>query len=479
MAVRTGVDLTTELSPFLPAPGPTPQELAALRTWLPGKRWFPVKTGLESIDPWLSVKFADGSDTVIHLLRAHGASGSALVHVPVLRRPSSGHNPDQAAPDVGTAPVAPAGFIGNVDTDELIDAFHLEQYWQSWLTLAQWGEDDDAEVPSLDLTGATFISGEQSNSSIIFPNVADGAILKVFRGLAEGPNPDVDVPRALVQTGWDGVPRPLAWLELTWSEHNTGLIDLGVLSEFVAGASDGFQLACAYAAGNQSFSTEAHQLGQTIAQMHQALVTALPTEQHMSMEWLRTELRRRARNAITTYPVLAARAGAVETLLGRIGQSNPAPNSPSADDGATTEGDLPEALVTLQHIHGDLHLGQALFSESTGWRILDFEGEPMRPVSERLRPDLPVRDVAGVLRSFDYAAAVGETTDVNWVADAREAFLAGYLSEQPTQFSSELLQALELDKALYEVGYESANRPDWVAIPLAGVDRILAEQNAH
>lgn len=474
MAVRTGVDLTTELSPFLPAPGPTTDEMAALRAWLPPRRWFPVKAGLVSIEPWISVRFADDSNVVIHLLRAHGASGTALVHVPVVRRPASGYDPD-AVPEVGTAPEAPAGFIANIGSDELVDAFHLESYWRSWLGLAQWGEGDDGQAPELDLTGAVFISGEQSNSSVIFPNVAGGSILKVFRGLAEGPNPDVDVPRALVQTGWDGVPRPLAWLELTWSERFDGLLDLGVLSEFIGGASDGFQLACAYAAGGQSFASEARQLGQTVAQMHQALVTALPTNQEMSLEWLRTELRRRARNAIDAHPVLSSRTGAVEALLTHIGQATPPLDggSPGTADNDTGR----DELRRLQHIHGDLHLGQALFSEDAGWRILDFEGEPMRPVSERLRPDLPVRDVAGVLRSFDYAAAVGETTDPHWVTDARSAFLEGYTSEHPDELDPELLRALELDKALYEVGYESANRPDWVSIPLAGVDRILTERS--
>lgn len=197
----------------------------------------------------------------------------------------------------------------------------------------------------------------------------------------------------------------------------------------------------------------------------------------MSLEWLRTELRRRARKAIDAHPVLAARSGAVEALLACIGQAK-TPIDGGAPD-AAEDGEGSNELLGLQHIHGDLHLGQALYAEESGWRILDFEGEPMRPVSERLRPDLPVRDVAGVLRSFDYAAAVGETTDPEWVADARSAFLGGYASEHSDKLNPELLQALELDKALYEVGYESANRPDWVGIPLAGVDRILAERSNH
>lgn len=465
---RTGVDLTTELSPFLPAPGPSDEELDALRAWLPARRWFPVKAGLTAIEPWLSVRFADESNTVIHLLQAHGTNGTALVHVPVCRRPARPEELEQqVAQEVGTQAPEPRGFIARLGSDVLLDAFHEESFWRSWLTLAQWGEGDDGALPDLDLSGAVFISGEQSNSSVIFPNVAGGAILKVFRGLARGPNPDVDVPRALVQTGWEGVPRPLAWLELTWSEQDTGLLDLGVLSEFIAGSSDGFQLACAYASGNQSFASEAELLGRTVAQLHRALAQAIPTDQLVSLEWLRTELRRRARQAIGSEAVLTPRAGAIDAFLNRIGHG--------LERGPSGSGDTGELLLPLQTIHGDLHLGQALYAQDSGWHILDFEGEPMRPVAERIRPDLPVRDVAGILRSFDYAAAVGETTDPEWVTDARTAFLTGYQNEQPNSLDPDLLRALELDKALYEVGYESANRPDWVQIPLAGIDRILTE----
>ena len=132
-----------------------------------------------------------------------------------------------------------------------------------------------------------------------------------------------------------------------------------------------------------------------------------------------------------------------------------------------------------QRVHGDLHLGQVLHGPH-GWLVLDFEGEPLAPLEARTRPDLAVRDVAGLLRSFDYAAAVGGATGdaaQRWVTAAREALLAGYAQASPPSSlepgdAALLTRALELDKTLYEAVYEARNRPTWLPIPLAGLDRL-------
>jgi maltokinase len=451
---RTGLDLTEQLGPFVPADTPSETELDALRAWLPGRRWFPVKHGSARIEPWMSVRFGDGSDPVIHLLRVQGEGDPVVVQVPVVRR-------------TDVAADAPER-IAELDGTVLIDACYDPEFWASWLALAQWGEADSRDGVDTDLAGARVLAVEQSNTSILFPQVAGGAICKVFRTVAVGANPDVDIPRALVQAGWAGVPRPYAWLELASSEHGIDLMDLGVLCEFVDGASDGFQLACAFATDERSFADQARDLGRTVAEMHLALARAMPSAgQTVGLEWLRTELRRRARGAVDAVDALGSRARAIEQLLAQLGAALP---------------DAADHLLELQHVHGDLHLGQALWAEDTGWRILDFEGEPMRPVAERIRPDLPVRDVAGMLRSFDYAAAVGQATDPQWALDAREAFLAGYRAVLPAPdaeslaaLEQDLVLALELDKALYEVVYEANNRPDWLWIPLQAVDRILTQ----
>ncbi|HHW82841.1 MAG TPA: phosphotransferase, partial [Actinomycetales bacterium] len=131
----------------------------------------------------------------------------------------------------------------------------------------------------------------------------------------------------------------------------------------------------------------------------------------------------------------------------------------------------------LQRIHGDLHLGQVM-ATNRGWVLLDFEGEPLRPLAERRQADLALRDVAGMLRSFDYAAGADPgKAEAGWAERQREAFLDGYaqVAENPRD-SAELLAALELDKALYEARYEAGNRPDWLSIPLRGIARLTRSE---
>ena len=140
------------------------------------------------------------------------------------------------------------------------------------------------------------------------------------------------------------------------------------------------------------------------------------------------------------------------------------------------------AWPELQRVHGDLHLGQVLLVPDRGWVLLDFEGEPMRPMQDRQHPDVPARDVAGMLRSFDYVAgstglALPERAGsaVAWADAARRAFLEGYVAASGLDLSGyrDLLAAFELDKAVYEVGYEQGHRPDWAEIPLSAVQRLL------
>jgi trehalose synthase-fused probable maltokinase len=134
--------------------------------------------------------------------------------------------------------------------------------------------------------------------------------------------------------------------------------------------------------------------------------------------------------------------------------------------------------------HGDYHLGQTMLTDG-GWVILDFEGEPARPLPERRLKRSPLRDVAGMLRSFSYAAAGsellrGRPAPEGWEERAREAFLAGYhrrvdstLLPPGQEATGKLLAVFELEKAVYELRYELNNRPDWIGIPVAGILRLL------
>jgi len=455
---------------------PAAAVVGVLAPWLPAQRWYPVKGVATRVQLVRTIPLAPGvASLLLDVTRAPdggtplpGSPGpeAPLLHVPVVVEP---------APADGR--VVPASAVGTLVRDGLTYVVHdgarHRAFWAAVLAVAGWedggmGATRAAAVP--DLAGARVVAGEQSNTSVLMPQVAGGAILKVLRTVAPGPNPDLDVPRALARTGWHGVPRPLAW----WSVDAPGgapeepvELHLAILSELVPRADDGFELACAFAGRAASFAEHAAALGTLVGQLHAALRRAYGTGPVVDGAWLVDDLRARAVRAVGEAPVLARREASIAAVHAR------------AEAVLAAWGDR-HALPRLQRIHGDLHLGQVLHG-ADGWRVLDFEGEPLRPVAERTRPDLALRDAAGMLRSFDYAAAVGRAHGTRWASDAREAFWGAYRAGSggepappvPAGGQDELLAALELDKALYEVVYEVRNRPDWVGIPLAGVDRIL------
>jgi predicted trehalose synthase len=219
-----------------------------------------------------------------------------------------------------------------------------------------------------------------------------------------------------------------------------------------------------------SFAEEARDLGEATAEVHQALAAALPTVvvSEAVLNTLADSLIHRVDLAVAEVDALAD-----------VGE----PARKAMDEVRRLTG-----LAALQRVHGDYHLGQVLQAPNRGWLLLDFEGEPLRPLAQRLEPDLAMRDVAGMLRSFDYAArqtTVHLAQDDPAVAAARQwaetacaAFLAGYSAGSGIDLvgdpsTVQLLRALELDKALYEVVYETRNRPDWVAIPMGAVHRLV------
>ena len=332
---------------------------------------------------------------------------------------------------------------------------------------------ENADVPGATdwLSGAHPLGGEQSNSSVLVPGLhpsipgtlterADGVILKILRTVPLGPHPDVVIPEALTRAGWTGVPRFLGAVELPLPAH------LAVVSELITEADDGFELACAHAAAGRAFDEASAQLGAVVADMHGALARARPTDATLDTSAFMGVLRRRAAEAIADVARLAPQRAGITSFYDEVSERL----------GAVAA----ERPIPLQTIHGDLHLGQVLHARD-GWKVLDFEGEPQRPVAERTAPDLPLRDVAGLLRSFDYAAAVGRAADPEWSADAQLSFLEGYreaLGAEPggqldLETAGLLLRALTLDKALYEVVYESRHRPAWLHIPLDAVARTL------
>ncbi|GAA1875759.1 aminoglycoside phosphotransferase [Myceligenerans crystallogenes] len=490
--------------------GPLPGGvLRLLEDWLPGRRWYPIPgNGVRHV-PWCTVVLASGTttetdapaDVVVPLLRLTGPGlpdssdeGALVIQVPLVLRPAGGR---PAGGSAGVPPEEPdgepaeePGLIGVVDTPagpvSVYDGGADPAAWRAYLAAALAGRGPEEYTPGpsdAELAEAHPLGGEQSNSSVLVPGLrppipgfpgelADGVILKILRTVPLGPHPDVVVPEALTRAGWKGVPRYLGAVELPHENpaepHDAPVAHLAVVAELITEADDGFELACAHASEGVAFDEQAAALGAAVAHLHAALAVARPTDATLDASGFMGVLRRRAAEAIADVTELAPHRGGITAFYDEVSDRLSA---------VTAERPIP-----LQAIHGDLHLGQVLHARD-GWKVLDFEGEPQRPVAERTAPDLPLRDVAGLLRSFDYAAAVGEAKDPDWSGDAQLSFLEGYReaagdapasSALDVTTASLLLRALTLDKALYETVYESRHRPAWLPIPLTAVSRTLS-----
>jgi len=328
------------------------------------------------------------------------------------------------------------------------------------------GAEIEAGLDSLVLTG------EQSNTSLVF---GESAIFKVFRRVNPGPNPDLEVASALAELGSSHIAEPFGWVETRIDGASTVL---AILSRYLRAASDGWALAATsvrdlYASeegtraaeAGGGFAPEAERLGAATAQVHRDLAEAFGQSElePEAVRELAEQMYRRLDMAVATVPE-----------LGRYG-----------DKVGDAYSDLAKLIepVPAQRVHGDYHLGQVMRTQ-TGWVVLDFEGEPASPLAQRRARSSPLRDVAGMLRSFDYAARHQLVTHpeaaslapraADWVRRNGDAFCAGYAAAgglDPAG-NSVLLRAMLLDKAVYEVVYEARNRPTWVPIPLESIAEL-------
>jgi len=325
-----------------------------------------------------------------------------------------------------------------------------------------------------ELREARPVEAEQSNTSIVFD---DELILKVFRRLEPGINPELELLRFLTEHGFENIAQLVGWYAYTGQPMAA---TLGILQQFIAGGQDGWDLALDSLAGGPGYIQNLHRLGEVTGRMHTLLGTDTSdpnfSPEQPSAEWL---------------GMLTA---TIDDEIERVFLELPDDN----DDVAPIRGrgeEVRERLRQWAHAgavglvirhHGDFHLGQTLWT-GDDWVILDFEGEPARTLPERRRKRSPLRDVAGMLRSFAYAASAslllrGVEPPAEAEARARADFLDGYRSSVdqllvPSGSTMEkLLAVFELEKAVYELRYELNNRPDWVKIPVAGILRMLEEE---
>lgn len=456
--------------------------LACLAAWMPRQRWYAAKArppSLRLVSWWelaapspidADVDPAMDSDVRIrtYLVADEGALPAVLYQIPVVARATE------------TVDADPDHVIGSPEPGTtFIDGPFDPAYAQALLRLITSGE--IAEGPQTRVAGrpvdgdaiddrrtSRVVTGEQSNTSLIYEGSGVPVICKVYRQVHPGLNPDIELQLALASAGSSRVPRPVGWVEGLWPDletaHGSVRGSLGFAQEFLPDVEDAWRVALLAAARGEDFRAQARALGTATAEVHLALAGCFPTRTATARdrEATASTWARRLAIAMAEVPEISERRAAAEAVYRRA---------------------LEVPWPAFQRIHGDYHLGQVIQAPGRGWVLLDFEGEPLRPMAERTQPDLALRDVAGMLRSFDYVTGSLRLDDPErspeavrtWAQDARRAFVEGYAATSGIDLDPRhpLLAALELDKAVYEAIYESRNRPTWVSIPLAAISRLV------
>jgi maltokinase len=446
-----------------------------LRDWMPHQRWFGGK-GREWADVTEEGFLLSKTDPVLSVHRVRisytdGATETYLVPLSWRAHPEE----ELSSAFIGAVP-------GADRENYAYDAMRDRDATAPWLahlvsasTVGPMHFHPSGVAPIPEGVPGDVISTEQSNTSLVY---GQDAILKLFRRLEPGLNPDVEVHDALRRTDNKHIAPLLGYIEI--DEPGAESATAAMLQTFVPNASDGWRLATAsvrdlYAEGDLhadevggDFAADSERLGAATAAVHADLAQVLPSEP-ADREWFSATARAmatRLEQALSVVPQLEEHLAGLRAVYAAVADS-------------------PETVVR-QRVHGDLHLGQVLRT-ATGWVVLDFEGEPARPLAERRQLDSPMRDVAGMLRSFDYAARhmlVEQPEDAQrayraqeWAVRNRGAFCTGYsaASGMDPCGASPLLRAFEADKAVYECVYEARNRPNWLMIPLQSLSRLTAE----
>jgi len=472
-----------------------------LQDWLPHQRWFGGKQReIAHVRPVRGQTLYDGGPDGPRLEQLVVAVGQRSGGAVLNGGPAGATGVDVGADEelyqvlVGLRPYLPErleyGRIGSFDLDgqRLVayEATHDTDLNTAILDLisrnAEVGgvrfRSEDGVTLTTGISGRP-ITAEQSHTSVVF---GDEYILKMFRKLHLGLSPDVEVHRALRAVGSQHIAEPYGAIEGTLADQP---VNYGILQRYFANCADGWAMATTSVRDliaeadlhadevGGDFAAEAQRLGQAVAAVHGDLARALGTETVPAdqLDTVVEKMNRRLDEILDRVAELAPYAGDIRAAFAEVANLG--------------------VPVPVQRIHGDLHLGQALRTISN-WVLIDFEGEPARPLDERVALMSPLRDVAGMLRSFDYAAhhllvdhyaaesysaeSQLEYRAMEWATRNREAFCDGYASAGVDPRSMPvLLRALELEKAVYEVGYEVDNRPAWLDIPLRSIARLVGQ----
>jgi predicted trehalose synthase len=447
----------------------------ALAAWVVEQRWFSSKSRSASEFRVLDVVALGGEDPLVVIVIAEArfdAGTHDLYQVPIAVRPrSSGW---QASVIHETA----EHVVYDALVDDAADAVLARQFTAgttierpSGCVRFHW----DAEVapPSAQPAMRT-MGAEQSNSSVVLD---ERLALKVFRRIQPGVNPELEMLRFLAARAFPNIAALTGWY--TYAGE---LMDatLGVVQRYIGGSRDGWELALeALSSGDGGFLDRLGELGAATGRMHTALAGSSDDPAFAPEE--------------PTLENLALLTASLDEQIERV--FGDLPDRPELEALAGRGDELRDHLQSLSHvgvggrlirIHGDYHLGQTVYGPHD-WVILDFEGEPARPLVDRRRKRSPLRDVAGMLRSIAYAAAAatmlrGAAVPDAWEQDARTRFLDGYMANvDPAILPAggpaleKLLAIFELERAVYELRYEIDNRPDWVGIPVACILRLLGQ----
>jgi maltokinase len=460
------------VSPTLPV-----HELAALLVgWLPQQRWFGAKgRAVAEVSVVATTPLLDGGEPLLdHVVVAvRFDDGGPVRHQQVLvaRRVAPRDELEHAVIGAVGEHVAYDGLFDVEVTSWLLTAI------RDGLTVGdlRFVPEPGADVP-VGVAGRA-LGVEQSNTSVSY---GERSILKLFRLVVAGINPDLELHRALRGVDSGEVAALQGAIE--------GVLDgqpatLAMLQDYAANSAEGWKMALAsvrdlLAEGDLradevggDFAAEANRLGKTVAVLHHDLVRALGTTERDPAE-VAAAMTARLDVAVGAVPELAAHAQGIRAVFDALARS--------------------AVPIPAHRVHGDLHLGQVLRTP-LGWLVIDFEGEPAAPLELRRAPDSPLRDVAGMLRSFDYAAyhQLLEYEDADsdpqrqwhaaeWATRNRGAFCDGYAAAGPDDPREQLvvLRAYELDKAVYEAVYETRNRPAWAPIPLGSIARLADDAAA-